>query len=76
MLEKLAFLEERYNDLGREISDPEIINDQNRWRKLVKEHSDLEEVVIKYRQYKSAQEIWTEQIILRDKIGRGTERIS
>ncbi len=68
MLEKLAFLEERYNDLGREISDPEIINDQNKWRKLVKEHSDLEEVVIKYRQYKSAQEdLDGADEILRDK---------
>ncbi|HZK38053.1 MAG TPA: peptide chain release factor 1 [Clostridia bacterium] len=68
MLEKLAFLEEKYNDLGREISDPEIINDQNRWRKLVKEHSDLEEVVIKYRQYKSAQEdLDGADEILRDK---------
>ncbi|HZK56809.1 MAG TPA: peptide chain release factor 1 [Clostridia bacterium] len=56
MLEKLVFLEEKYEDLGQKISDPEIINDQNRWRKLVKEHSDLEEIVIKYRQYKSAQE--------------------
>ncbi|MFW5648650.1 MAG: peptide chain release factor 1 [Candidatus Alkaliphilus sp. MAG34] len=56
MLEKLAFLEEKYKDLGQKISDPEIINDQNQWRKLVKEHSDLEEIVIKYRQYKSAQE--------------------
>jgi len=68
MLEKLAFLEERYNDLGREISDPEIINDQNKWRKLVKEHSDLEGVVIKYRQYKSAQEdLDGADEILRDK---------
>lgn len=68
MLEKLAFLEEKYNDLGREISDPEIINDQNKWRKLVKEHSDLEEVVIKYRQYKSAQEdLDGADEILRDK---------
>lgn len=68
MLEKLAFLEERYNDLGREIGDPEIINDQNKWRKLVKEHSDLEVVVIKYRQYKSAQEdLDGADEILRDK---------
>ncbi len=56
MLGKLAFLEEKYKDLSRQISDPEIINDQNRWTKLVKEHSDLEEVVTKYRQYRSVQE--------------------
>ena len=56
MLGKLAFLEEKYKDLSRQISDPEIINDQNQWTKLVKEHSDLEEVVTKYRKYRSVQE--------------------
>ncbi len=56
MLEKLAFLEEKYEDLSEKIGDPDIINDQDQWRKLVKEHSDLEEVVTKYREYKSAQE--------------------
>ncbi|HZJ76934.1 MAG TPA: peptide chain release factor 1 [Oscillospiraceae bacterium] len=56
MLGKLIFLEKKYKDLGLQIGDPEIINDQNRWTKLVKEHSDLEEVVTKYRQYRSVQE--------------------
>ena len=56
MLGKLAFLEEKYKDLSRQISNPEIINDQNQWTKLVKEHSDLEEVVTKYRKYRSVQE--------------------
>jgi peptide chain release factor 1 len=68
MLEKLAFLEEKYEDLSRKIGDPEIINEQNQWRKLVKEHSDLEEVVMKYRQYRSAQEeLDGANEILRDK---------
>lgn len=56
MLDKLAFLEEKYEDLSQKISDPEIINDQNQWKKLVKEHSDLEIIVSKYRQYKKAEE--------------------
>lgn len=55
MLEKLAFLEGKYNDLSQKIADPEIINDQNQWKKLVIEHADLEEIVTKYRQYKEAQ---------------------
>lgn len=68
MLGKLVFLEERYENLGQKISDPEIINDQNQWRKLVKEHSDLEEVVTKYRKYKSVQEgLDGANEILRDK---------
>ena len=56
MFGKLAFLEEKYKDLSRQISDPEIINNQSQWTKLVKEHSDLEEIVTKYRQYRSVQE--------------------
>lgn len=68
MLDKLAFLEEKYEDLSEKISDPEIINDQNQWKKLVKEHSDLEEVVIKYREYKAAEEgLRDAKEILRDK---------
>lgn len=56
MIEKLDFLEEKYTDLSGKISDPEVIGDIKKWQKLVKEHSDLEGVVIKYRELKKAQE--------------------
>lgn len=52
MLEKLGFLEERYLELTRQISDPDIIADQNQWKKLVKEHSHLEPIVNKYKEYR------------------------
>lgn len=53
MLDKLEFIEEKYEDLSHKISDPEIITDQNQWKKLVKEHSDIEPLVQKFREYKS-----------------------
>lgn len=53
MFEKLAFIEERYEELSQKISDPEIIADQNRWRKLCKENSDITPIVDKYREYKT-----------------------
>ncbi len=53
MLEKLDFLTDKYRELGLKISDPEIIKDNIQWTKFVKEHSDIEPVVIKYREYKS-----------------------
>ncbi|MGI5998799.1 MAG: peptide chain release factor 1 [Lutispora sp.] len=53
MLDKLEFIEEKYEDLSHKISDPEIIADQNQWKKLVKEHSDIEPLVQKFREYKS-----------------------
>ncbi len=54
MFEKLAFIEEKYEELSQKISDPEIIADQNQWRKLCKESSDITPIVEKYREYKDA----------------------
>ncbi|QIB27682.1 peptide chain release factor 1 [Caloranaerobacter azorensis] len=51
MLEKLKFLEEKYKDLSMKISDPEIINKRNEWQKYVKEHAEIEPIVMKYREY-------------------------
>ena len=35
------------------ISDPEIIANQSEWQKLMKEHASIEDIVSKYREYKS-----------------------
>ncbi len=51
MLEKLKFLEEKYKDLSMKISDPEIINKRSEWQKYVKEHAEIEPIVMKYREY-------------------------
>ncbi|WP_185750813.1 peptide chain release factor 1 [Clostridium sp. KNHs214] len=52
MLNKLDFIENKYDELSIKISDPTIIADQKEWQKLCKEHSDLEIIVNKYRKYK------------------------
>lgn len=52
MFEKLSFIEEQFENLAQRISDPEVIADQETWRKLCKEHSDLSPIVDKYREYK------------------------
>jgi len=56
MFEKLAFLEERYEELSVKISDPAVIADNETWRKYCKEHSDITPIVEKYRQYKAARQ--------------------
>ena len=56
MLEKLDFILEKYEKLNEKISDPEIINDQPTWQKYIKEHSNLEPIVEKYKEYKSVKE--------------------
>lgn len=52
MFDKLETLEERFEVLSVKISDPEVIADQDTWRKLCKDHSDLSPIIDKYREYK------------------------
>jgi peptide chain release factor 1 len=56
MLEKLALIENRYEELEGMIADPEVINRQEEWRQLVKEHASLEEIVARYREIKKIEE--------------------
>ena len=55
MFQKLEDVEKRYEELNKLISDPKIIANQNEWKKLMKEHSSIEDVVIKFREYKNVQ---------------------
>ncbi|SKC56562.1 peptide chain release factor 1 [Maledivibacter halophilus] len=52
MFEKLNFIEEKYEDLSKKISDPEVISDQTVWQKYIKEHASLKPIVDKYMEYK------------------------
>ncbi|MDL2259217.1 peptide chain release factor 1 [Eubacteriales bacterium OttesenSCG-928-K08] len=51
MTEKLEKIKQRYKKLEEELAKPDAMADQNAWRKLVKEHSDLEEIVQQYDAY-------------------------
>ena len=55
MFDNLDAVEKNYEELTRKISDPEVISNQNEWRKMMKEQSDLEPIVQKYREYKNVQ---------------------
>ncbi len=52
MFEKLEAIEKRYEELTKEIADPELISNQTEWQKAMKEHASLEELVQKFREYK------------------------
>ena len=56
MFQKLEAVEKRYEELNEKISDPEVISNQNEWKKLMKEHSDLQDIVAKYREYKKTKQ--------------------
>ena len=56
MFEKLEAIEKRYEELTKEISNPDLISNQTEWKKAMKEHSDLEELVQKFREYKKVKQ--------------------
>ena len=56
MFDKLDAVEKRYEELTKLISDPEVISNQSEWQKAVKEHASIEEVVLKYREYKKTKQ--------------------
>ena len=53
MFEKLSFIEKQHEELAAKISDPEVMQDMDNWRKLCKEHADMTPIVEKYKEYKA-----------------------
>lgn len=51
ILEKLERLGERYEEVGALLSEPDVINNQNKFRDLSKEYAELEPVVQAYHGY-------------------------
>ncbi len=56
MYDKLDFIQEKYDELAMKVSDPAVINDQVVWQKHIKEMSEMEPIVNKYREYKKAKD--------------------
>lgn len=52
MLDRLEELQKRYIELSDKINDPDIISNNELWRKLMKEHSDITPIINKYNEYK------------------------
>ncbi len=57
MFDKLESIKDRYDELTNKIADPEVISDSDLWQKLVKEHASIEEVVLKYEEYKKTLDV-------------------
>ncbi|UCE19622.1 MAG: PCRF domain-containing protein, partial [Gemmatimonadota bacterium] len=52
MLEKLAAIESRYTQIDELLSDPKVLADQERVKKLARERTDLSKTVAAYHEYK------------------------
>ena len=56
MFDKLEDLVRRFEEITNELTEPSVVNDQNRFRKLMKEQSDLQPLVDAYTEYRKCQE--------------------
>lgn len=52
LVERLRAIEVQYEDLTHQLADPEVVADTKRYQKAAKTHSDLGEIVSKFREYK------------------------
>lgn len=54
MLERLAVLENEYEEVIRQLGAPEVLGDQRRLRDVSRRHKELEPIVRAYREYRQA----------------------
>jgi peptide chain release factor 1 len=67
MLDKLAEVEKRYEELERLMSDPQLLLQQREYSKLAKERAELEEIVARFREWrKIEQEIENNRELLQE----------
>ena len=56
MNERLENIKKKYDELTIELTKPEVLADFNKLKKLSKEQKDLEEIVLKYDEYKKCEQ--------------------
>lgn len=54
MFDRLEELVDKLDTINNQLTDPDVVADQNKFRKLMKEQSDLVPIVDKYKEYKDA----------------------
>ena len=64
MFDKLDDLLIRFEELMQELNNPYVIEDQNRFRKLMKEQSDLTPIVETYKAYKEAKQTVEDSVLM------------
>ncbi len=66
MFAKLEALEKKYMELENQLAEPDVFNDQDKYRKLTKAHADLREVVELFREHRTLREQKEENSLLLD----------
>ena len=54
MFDRIEELVDKLDTINNQLTDPDVVTDQNKYRKLMKEQSDLVPIVDKYKEYKEA----------------------
>ncbi len=76
MFEKLKITEENYEKMSEELSLPEVVCDNEKYTKLMREHKRLTPIVEKYREYASvADQIADTEEMLSDKLDSEMEEL-
>ncbi len=60
MFEKLQVAEERFEEINQKLMDPYVVNDNEQFKNLMKEHKNLSPIIEKFREYKKAKESFEE----------------
>ena len=66
MFDKLEAIVEKFNEINEQLTNPDVVNDQNKYRKLMKEQSDLEPIVEAFNEYKKCKETVEESLMILD----------
>ncbi len=64
MFDRLDSIRIRYEELEAEMNNPYVVEDQAKFRKLMKEHADLTPIVEAYRAYRSAKQDIEDSLML------------
>ena len=56
MFENLREAEKHYEEISESLMDPDVINDTEKFRNLMKEHKNLTPIIEKYRKYRTAED--------------------
>ena len=60
MFEKLALMEQKYEEISAKLSEPDVISDNKLYTQLMKEFKNMTPIIDKYREYKKAQAAFDE----------------
>ncbi|MBQ1283772.1 MAG: peptide chain release factor 1 [Acutalibacteraceae bacterium] len=69
MFDKLKEVEAKYNDISERLTDPAVISDNDRYKKLMREHKQLTPIIDKFHEYESAKANFDEAKALLDEGG-------